>query len=624
MKNLVKKLLSSLCVLATLSCYGCGLLWGDSDSSSGGETVIENGFVDEIFNGNYTQISGEELAELAKTVEEGSPKRIFSVNEGVIVRRMGEGTGDAHIGDGTPLSSSTSRTLIQKGEGISGSYRAQCNSTEKDEGSLYGEYSSYDDGTTLYTKQWRDRSDTEKEKTDSEGLESYYSIFTLLGGMIGEGSEESEGFEVTESSSSSTVTTASGGTKAEVEREITSILFNLEKSQTFVLEGNLDSMDIRDVKHVKNIVYRDTSDSDYIKIKVELTDEFNTWEDDDGDKFQTKWAVEEEYYFIYSVKSRELVAYSYKIENEQWQFGKGSYIGLEFSIAPWSGTITPPSDLDTYGAGEDNSTEGGTPTAPPDEMEELAYEVVGDYAVCRGMGTATNTDIVIASTYQGKPVARIGDGAFSDCTSLTSVSIPDSVITIGKGAFYGCTNLASVSIPDSVTTIGGYAFYGCTNLASVSIPDSVTTIGNSAFSSCTSLTGVYITDIAKWCTVNFGDEGANPLPYAGNLYVNNQLVTDLIIPAGVTTIGYGAFGDCTSLTSITIPGSIITIGESAFHNCTSLASIIIPNGVTTIGERAFAGCANLTVYAEAAEQPSGWDSEWNSDNRPVEWGYTGV
>ncbi len=224
-------------------------------------------------------------------------------------------------------------------------------------------------------------------------------------------------------------------------------------------------------------------------------------------------------------------------------------------------------------------------------------------------------DITIPSTLGGYSVTSIGDSAFYSCDSLISITIPDSVTSIGDSAFDNCDSLISITIPDSVTSIGNYAFYDCDSLASITIPDSVTSIGNYAFYSCASLTNVYITDIAAWCDINFGNTYSNPLYYADDLYLNGELVTDVVIPDGVTTIpdylfscdslasitipdsvtsiGDSAFDNCDSLISITIPNSVTSIGNSAFYDCDSLASITLPDSVTSIGDYAFYGCENL-------------------------------
>ena len=161
---------------------------------------------------------------------------------------------------------------------------------------------------------------------------------------------------------------------------------------------------------------------------------------------------------------------------------------------------------------------------------------------------------------------------------------------ISSSAFSGCTSLTSVSIGNGVTSIGDYAFSGCTSLTSMSIGNEVTSIGSSAFYNCDSLTSVYITDLAKWCEIDFGGFYANPLRYAKNFYLNGELVTELVIPEGVTSIRDYAFYGCTSLTSITIPDSVTSIGDYAFRGCTSLTSVSIGNGVTSIGDYAFYNC----------------------------------
>ena len=147
------------------------------------------------------------------------------------------------------------------------------------------------------------------------------------------------------------------------------------------------------------------------------------------------------------------------------------------------------------------------------------------------------------------------------------------------------------SVTYSVTSIGDWAFGYCTGLTSVTIPNSVTSIGVSAFDGCTGLTSVHISDIAAWCAISFGD---NPLYYAHNLYLNGELVTNLVIPNSVTSIEEKAFSDCTGLTSVTIPNSVTSIGEGAFYGCSGLTSVTIPNSVTSIGNMAFYGCSGLT------------------------------
>ena len=199
----------------------------------------------------------------------------------------------------------------------------------------------------------------------------------------------------------------------------------------------------------------------------------------------------------------------------------------------------------------------------------------------------------LASVTIPESVTSIGECAFEDCSSLASVTIPESVTSIGNRAFYGCSSLASVTIPEGVTSIGDYAFYECSSLASVTIPESVTSIGNDAFLGCSSLESVNISDLSAWCRIDFEGYGANPLNYAHNLYLNGALVTDLVIPEDVSEIKSYAFSGGRCITSVTIPNSVTSIGDHAFNDCSSLASVTIPEGVTSIGGSAFWGCSSL-------------------------------
>ena len=212
--------------------------------------------------------------------------------------------------------------------------------------------------------------------------------------------------------------------------------------------------------------------------------------------------------------------------------------------------------------------------------------------VSDAVSSITTATIPETVTYNGIPysVTSIGEGAFSRCSSLTSITIPESVTSIGSSAFYGCQSLESIvveqgnvtydsrencnaiietetntlvvgckntTILNSVTSIGEKAFFDCQNLNSIVIPNSITNIGESAFGGCISLTSI-------------------------------------TIPNSVTDIGEWAFGECISLASCTIGNGVRSIGYAAFYWCISLTSITIPQSVTNIGEVAFGGCYALT------------------------------
>ena len=259
------------------------------------------------------------------------------------------------------------------------------------------------------------------------------------------------------------------------------------------------------------------------------------------------------------------------------------------------------------------------------EVDGIYYDISETTATVTYGDNKYSGDIVIPEsiTYNGSKysVTSIGDWAFSYCTGLTSITIPNSVTSIGNYAFWDCYGLTSITIPNSVTSIGDFVFSYCTGLTSITIPNSVTSIGDGAFSGCSGLTSI-------------------------------------TIPNSVTSIGELAFDECSGLTSITIPNSVTSIGDyvlnrcdgikntiivndmfvylpktytghysipenitkiigGAFENCSGLTSVTIPNSVTSIGDWAFDCCDNLkNVYCYSEEVPS--TNVWIFDGTYIE------
>ena len=164
------------------------------------------------------------------------------------------------------------------------------------------------------------------------------------------------------------------------------------------------------------------------------------------------------------------------------------------------------------------------------------------------------------------------------------------------GAYIKVYNITEFTVPDGTKEIKDYAFDGCRSLESITIPDTVTTIGYDAFRHCDNLKNLHISDIEKWCNVSMSDGWSAPFcnSFSGNnLYLNGEIVTNLVIPDSVNVIKDKAFYHCTGITTVVMLDSVTSIGKYAFTGCTSLKEITLSTCITDIGEAAFDQCKNL-------------------------------
>ncbi len=185
-------------------------------------------------------------------------------------------------------------------------------------------------------------------------------------------------------------------------------------------------------------------------------------------------------------------------------------------------SATPDGDTTTPATSDDNTGEpththqyeqgvckicGETDPNAAIDYDIFYFELQDDntYSVLLRFGHDSITHVRIPAAYNGKPVTSIGDLAFANCSSLTGITIPNSVTSIGPSAFWGCRSLTSIVIPETVTSIGEAAFAYCDSLTSVTIPEAVTSIGEYAFGECSSLTSVtFRGTMAEWNAMDRG------------------------------------------------------------------------------------------------------------------------
>lgn len=187
-------------------------------------------------------------------------------------------------------------------------------------------------------------------------------------------------------------------------------------------------------------------------------------------------------------------------------------------------------------------------------------------------------------------VTEVGDYAFRNCSDITSVSLPNTVISIGRNAFQQCLGLSSITLPGSLTYIDQAAFQLCSNIVN------------------TNYTGT----LAQWCGIEFKTPNSNPIYYSHNLFINGVELTEAVIPETVTSIGNYAFYWCINISSLSIPETVTHIGFNAFCECKGLHSIKIPQSVASIGAGAFAGCSSLEQISVMEDNPY-YDSRNNSN-----------
>ena len=271
----------------------------------------------------------------------------------------------------------------------------------------------------------------------------------------------------------------------------------------------------------------------------------------------------------------------------------------EYDTAAFN-TAYPMADADYYPHAADTLPEG------------LTYTVSGDNVTITGY-TGTLTELTIPSTIEGKTVTAIGASAFTFCSSLVKVTLPNSVTKIGSSAFNTCSNLTSVNIPTGVTVIEPFTFQQCSSLTDIDLHENITAVGKYAFANCSALKTIAIPagvtaleertfyQCVNLTTVSLPQQ---LLAIGAHAFSQCTSLKSISIPDTVTAIGDSAFYFCSALKALDLPANLISIGASAFNSCEKLTSVTVPNKVTGIGNEAFQNCDDLTRITFTGDLPT--------------------
>lgn len=263
----------------------------------------------------------------------------------------------------------------------------------------------------------------------------------------------------------------------------------------------------------------------------------------------------------------------------------------------------------------------------PSEGLSYLLSSSGGKLECRimGIGTCTDTDIVIPTECEGVEVVSINSAAFKGC-NITSVAVPPSVRSIGDQAFWNCTGLRRVELFDGLRSIGYSAFADCTSLTTVSLPASLTSLDGSAFADSPHVTETEggITYVDRWAlgfdkTKTAVTLRADTVGMANGLFQWAMELERVALSNKLTSIPSNAFYGCYKLKELTLPDSVTAIGQDAFRHCRALTKLNIPDGVNSIGQDAFLECDGIIEQETGVFYVGRWaiDCDWEKADAVV-------